>query len=418
VRDGRIAAVGAPDAVRAAYPGAAVRDLGAAILAPGFVDAHCHLEWALTAGLAPSGEFGRWLGAFLDAVGAAGPEFLAASADAGALAALRAGTTTLCDSGPTGVGAAALTTVGLRGWSCVEAFGSGDASSLGPPLERLRAGIARAESAAGPRVQVGVSPHAPYSVGPALWEALRDDPDLGVRPWSTHLAESVAERQAITTGDGTIASALERRSVRPAMWPGVPGAGVITRLDAAGALRRGMVAAHCVQIDADEPALLAAHGVAVAHCPISNARLGPGTAPLADLVGAGVRVGLGTDSPGSAGCYDVRAEARACELVQGAQGASLTPRELVRLATLGGAEALGCDDEIGSISVGKCADLIALTPAGHVAGSDPHFALLDPATSVTHVWVHGQLRVEDTRVREADVAGIAARAHEARRLVC
>jgi cytosine/adenosine deaminase-related metal-dependent hydrolase len=418
VVDGRIAALGSPDALRGRYPKVGVRDLGDSILAPGFVDAHCHLEWALTAGLAPGGEFGRWLGAFLAAVATAGPEVLAASADAGALAALRAGTTTLYDSGPTGAGAAALTAMGLRGVSCVEAFGAGEAGTLGPSLERLRAGIARAEAAAGPRVRVGVSPHAPYSVGPALWKILTGDPDLGARAWSTHFAESAAELEAIATGHGTIAEALGRRDVHPARWPGPDGTRVITRLSQAGALRPGMVAAHCVQLDEHEPALLAAHGVAVAHCPISNARLGCGAAPLGALAAAGVRIGLGTDSPGSAGNYDIRAEARACELVQGAVGTSLTPHELVRLATIGGAEALGCDQEIGSISVGKYADLVALRPPGHVAGADAHLALLDPQTLVTHVWIEGQLRIDGARALGIDVEGIATRAEKARRVVC
>ena len=418
MRDGRIAGLGTPQALRGAHPEVGVRDLGPAILAPGFVDAHCHLEWALTAGVAPGGDFGRWLAAFLAAVRNAGSEVLAVSADAGALAALRAGTTTLFDSGPTGAGAGALTRMGLRGYSCVEAFGSGDASTLGPSLERLRRGVARAEGVAGPRVQVGVSPHAPYSVGPALWESLLRDPDLGTRPWSTHLAESIAELEAITSGGGTIGMALAQRDARPARWPGDAGTPVISRLARAGALRSGTIAAHCVQIAPDEPVLLADHGVAVAHCPISNARLGCGTAPLGALLRAGVRIGLGTDSPGSAGNYDIRAEARACELVQGACGTSLTPRELVRLATLGGAEALGREHELGSIDVGKYADLVGLLPARHLAGGDPYLVLLDPETRVTHVWVEGQLRVDDAGVLGTDVAGITARADEARRFVC
>ena len=78
-----------------------------------------------------------------------------------------------------------------------------------------------------------------------------------------------------------------------------------------------MVAAHCVQLTANEPRLLAAAGVGVAHCPISNSYLGCGVAPLAALRDAAVSVGLGTDSPASAGNYDVRAEARACALIHG-----------------------------------------------------------------------------------------------------
>jgi cytosine/adenosine deaminase-related metal-dependent hydrolase len=385
---------------------------------PGFVDAHCHLEWALTAGLAPGGEFGSWLGTFLAAVSAAGPGFTAAAADAGALAALCAGTTTLCDSGPTGAGAAAMARLGLQGLSCVEAFGTGPSDTLGPAIRRIRDAYGRAATEPAPGVAIGMSPHAPYSVGPAFWDILLRDPEWSSLPWTTHFAESPAELVAIGTGGGTIATALSSRGVRPAHWPGEDGEGVITRLARAGALRRGTVAAHCIQLTADEPALLADYGVRVAHCPISNAYLGCGVAPLRALRAAGVRIGLGTDSPASAGNYDVRAEARACALMQGNAGLSLTPRELVRLATLGGAEALGLDDELGSIVPGKRANMVALAPALRASGVDPHVAALDPGTRVTRVWTDGVLRLVDADVPGIDVARIATRAAEARQSVC
>jgi len=399
-------------------PGVREDALGASILLPGFVDAHCHLEWALTAGLAPGGEFGRWLGAFLAAVSVAPPGFTAAAADAGALAALRAGSTTLCDSGPTGAGAAAMTRLGLQGFSCVEAFGSGPAATLGPALTRVRDAYAHASIGADSGVAVGISPHAPYSVGPEFWDLLIRDPELPQHPWSTHFAESQAELEAIGTGGGTIARALSSRGFRPAQWPGDDDDGVITRLARAGALRPGTVAAHCVQLTVDEPALLADNAVGVAHCPISNAYLGCGVAPLGALRAAGVRVGLGTDSPASAGNYDIRAEARACALAQSEAGLRLTPRELVRLATLGGAEALGLEDQIGSIVPGKRANIIALAPARHAIGVDPHFAALDSETRVIRVWTDGVVRLAGTDVPGVDVAAIATRAAEARISVC
>jgi len=400
------------------YPAAREEGLGASIIMPGFVDAHCHLEWALTAGLAPGGEFGRWLGAFLAAVSVAAPGFTEAAAWAGALAALRAGTTTLCDSGPSGAGGAAMTRLGLQGFSCVEAFGNGRAATLGPALTRVRDAYVHARIAADSGVAVGISPHSPYAVGPEFWGLLSQDPELSSCPWSTHFAESPAELEAISTGRGTIAQALSSRGVAPATWAGDDGEGVVARLARAGALRTGMVAAHCVRLSEGEPRLLAAHGVGVAHCPISNAYLGCGVAPLAALREAGVSVGLGTDSPASAGNYDIRAEARACALVQAVAGVTLTPRELVRMATLGGAEALRLDHEIGSIVRGKRANIIALAPTPHAVGVDPHFVALDPETRVTRVWTDGVLRLSDGAVPGVDVAGIATRAAEARESVC
>ena len=403
----------------AAHPDVSRVELGDAVIAPGFVDVHCHLEWALAGGLAPGGEFGRWLAVFLAAIATAEPGFTVAAADLGALLAARAGTTTLWDSGPSGAGAVAMHRIGLSGISCIEAFGAGGPESVDATLARLRDGLARTTDAVmGDTVRIGIAPHSPYTVGPALWAGIAAARDLGTRPWTTHLAESPAELVAITTGRGTIAEALSARGVRPAQWGGVGGAGVVERVAADGGLPRHMVAAHCVQLVPGEPELLAARGVAVAHCPISNAKLGCGVAPLPALLEAGVRVGLGTDSPASAGSYDLRAEARACGLVHQAGGAELRPRDLVRLMTLGGAEAMGIQDEVGTIDPGKRADLVAIAPPPQLVGGDPHLVVLDGGARIRGVWARGVAVVRDGEVAGVDVERILSRAAEARASVC
>ncbi len=411
-----ICAVGPADALRSAHPGVAVVDLGPSVLAPGFVDAHCHLEWALAGGLAPGGEFGRWLGAFLAAIAVADPDFTHAAVDVGALAALRSGTTTMCDSGPTGAGAAAMRRVGLTGTTCVEAFGAGGPESVDASAARLRDAFERVVGGGG--VNVGIAPHAPYSVGPPLWRRLFGLPDYASATWTSHLAESPAELLAITTGGGTIADAFAGRFGSPAQWPGALGDGAVARVARSGGLRPGMVAAHCVQLTPGEPRILAEHGVAVAHCPISNANLGCGVAPLEALWDAGVRVGLGTDSPASAGSYDVRAEARACGLVHRAAGATIQPMDLVRMMTLGGAEALGRDREIGTLTPGKRADIVAIDVPTPIAGVDPHVAMLDPGARITGVWTRGVRRFADGVVAGVDEEAVAARARRARAGVC
>jgi 5-methylthioadenosine/S-adenosylhomocysteine deaminase len=188
-----------------------------------------------------------------------------------------------------------------------------------------------------------------------------------------------------------------------------------------------MIAAHCVQLTPGEPQTLADHGVSVAHCPISNANLGCGIAPLEALWDARVRVGLGTDSPASAGRYDLRAEARACGLVLAsracravhrAAGVAITSRDLVRLMTLGGAEALGRDHEIGSLTPGKRADVVAIDVPAAVVGADPHVAILDPGAVITDVWIDGIRRFGGGRVTGVDEAAIDARARRARAGVC
>ncbi|MCC6832708.1 MAG: amidohydrolase family protein [Thermoleophilia bacterium] len=397
-----------------AHPDLPVEDLGDVLLAPGFVDVHCHTEWSLSGGIAPGPGFGRWLRAFLEGMVVSGWSGHEAAADLGVLAAVRAGTTTLCDQGPLGCGVDAATAAGVRAVVCLEVFGE-SADRVAPLAER----VALLASRAGPRVAVGISPHAPYSVGPVLWEALAAHEVLGRVPWTTHVAESVDEELAIAGEGGPLTEAMLAVGAGPRRWPATRGASVVARMAAGGALRDGLVAAHCVRLAPDDPAVLAAMGVRVAHCPVSNSRLGCGRMPLEALDAAGVIVGLGTDSPGSAGAYDVRAEARACEVLHGATGSPPSPARLVELATLGGARALGLDARIGSIEPGKSADLVAVRP-GHGTGlaGDPHEALLRADSRVLHSWVAGEALLRDGEACTLDAGRIEALAGEARRVLC
>ena len=157
----------------------------------------------------------------------------AAAARLGALRALEAGTTTLADSGPTGAGAAALAESGLRGLIHLEAFGRDSGAQAVAAAARMAEAVAALDAAVGPRGRAGVSPHAPYTVGPELWAALRAHPGLAGRPWATHLAESADEESVIATGDGPLGALFAGAGLEPGRWEGPPGAG------AGGARGRG-----------------------------------------------------------------------------------------------------------------------------------------------------------------------------------
>ena len=398
----------------AAHPDLPVEHLGDMLLAPGFVDVHCHTEWSLSGGLAVGPGFGRWLRAFLTAMVRSGWSGHRAAADLAVLSAVRAGTTTLCDAGPTGAGVGAATAAGLRAIVCLEAFGDDPARA-----DETAARVAALADLAGPMVNVGVSPHAPYSVGPALWTALADHGGLAGVAWSTHLAESADEDRALARGDGPVADTLAELGATIPRWPGGADASPVARLAAAGALRDGLVAGHCVRIDADDVALLAHAGVRVAHCPISNSRLACGRMPLEALIAAGVAVGLGTDSPGSAGAYDVRAEARACEVLHGGVEAPPSAARLVELATMGGARALGLEGETGSLQPGRSADLVAVRPApGAGLAGDPNEALLRADSEVRHSWIAGRPLLRDGVPCTLDTERIVTEAAEVRRILC
>ena len=404
----RIVAVGPADDLAARWPDAPVEDLGEAVVVPGFVDAHCHLEWSLLDGVLEPDTFGAWLGRMLTARTRMTPADHRLAARYGALRALRAGTTTAADNGSTGAGAAAMAELGLRGTVHLETFGTPDGDEAARAAGTVARHLAALDAEAGDGVRVGLSPHAPYSVGPALWAALAAEPRLAARPWATHLAESADEERVVAAGDGPLGELFARAGFAPGRWDGADGATVVSRVAAGGGLRRRMVAAHCVRLGQGDPALLRDAGVTVAHCPRSNAFLRCGTAPLAAMRAAGVQVGLGTDSPASGGDFDVRAEARDCGHRHGVPAA-----ELLRLATRGGAEALGAEDEVGSLAPGLRADLVALRPAGPVR--DPAEAALDEATTVELVVSGGERLIDRGRRLAAGAGDLDTRAGEARR---
>lgn len=190
--------------------------------------------------------------------------------------------------------------------------------------------------------------------------------------------------------------------------------GSVSRVDAAGGLRERLVAAHCVRLDPGDPALLARHGVAVAHCPESNARLRCGRAPIEALMAAGVTVGIGTDSPASAGMYDVRAEARAVAREAEAAGV-VAPDEaaLVAMATLGGAAALGLAADIGSLEPGKRCDLVGVAITEELQ-DQPFAAALDRRSPVDTVVVGGEERVRNGIAAALDTERIERRGRDAR----
>ena len=210
--------------------------------------------------------------------------------------------------------------VGLRGAVHLEAFGTPEGEDARRARGRgRRARVAALDAEAGPGVRVGLSPHAPYTVGPAFWRALDAEPGLAGRPWATHLAESEDEDARRRGGEGPLAEAFAAAGFAPGRWDGAGG-----RVDRRAAWRgpagcaEGLVAAHCVRLGEADPATLRDAGVGVAHCPRSNEYLRTGPrAARGHARGRRCAVGLGTDSPASGGDYDVRAEARACARVHG-----------------------------------------------------------------------------------------------------
>jgi 5-methylthioadenosine/S-adenosylhomocysteine deaminase len=168
-----------------------------------------------------------------------------------------------------------------------------------------------------------------------------------------------------------------------------------------GLLGPNLTAAHCVQINDEDLDLLSEHGTHVAHCPSSNAKLGSGIAPIPNLLNTGINVGLGTDGAASNNRQDMFTEMRLAALLAKAtteDATSIPAAQALEMATINGARALGLDHQIGSIEVGKLADLSALRIADveTLPCFDPlsHVIYACGREHVSHVWVAGDLRFE------------------------
>lgn len=391
---------------RADAPAGRDDDLGDVLLMPGLVNVHTHLELTALRGFLEDLDFPHWIWrlngvkrAVLDR-----PRMLDA-ARFGIVEGLRAGVTTYADTCDSGVAFDAMLEAGVRGVMYQEAFGP-DPEAWDTSLAELVAKVAALRPRQTPLVRVGVSPHAPYTVSDPLYAAIARFARAEGLPLAAHIAESEVERDLVARGTGVFAEGLRRRGI-----PSAPRArSSIELLQRNGVLDATALLIHCVRLDAADIAAIAARGCSVAHCPVSNAKLGHGTAPLLELLDAGVTVGLGSDSVASNNRMDLLAEARAATLAQRARVGRhdvVCARDALQLATLGGARALGMEREIGSLEPGKSADLAAFPV--HAGGMPVHdaeaaavFAL--PGVIASLVTVAGQERVRDGTVLGADPA--------------
>jgi cytosine/adenosine deaminase-related metal-dependent hydrolase len=326
-------------------------------LVPGLVNCHTHLELTHLAGQVQAEQFLAWVRCIRDLKDKTSAEDFGRAAEQGVRDCWAAGVTCVADTGSTGAVMEALHGLGGRGVVYQEVFGP-DPAQCEPSLAGLTAAVERLGKFASARVQLGVSPHAPYTVSEPLYRAVADFARREKLPIAAHIAESREESALIWDGSGPFADALrargiavEARSVSPIEY----------------LLRLGVYASspclciHCVQVDQQDMALLKSAGVAIAHCPRSNRAHGHGVAPLAAFRAAGLRVGLGTDSVVSTG--DVK-------LWDDALAAGLAGEDALRMVTLEGARALGLESEIGSLEVGKQADLAVFSGAFTAASSD------------------------------------------------
>jgi cytosine/adenosine deaminase-related metal-dependent hydrolase len=353
----RIAYVGP----RGAGPPGEDVDLGNALLMPGLVNAHSHLELTAMRGFLEDLDFADWILRLATAKRAVltSSSMLLDAACLGIAEGLRAGVTTYGDTCHSGAVISALRDCAVRGIMYQEVFGP-DPTQCDASMTELRAQVAAARALETPLVRVGISPHAPYTVSDELYEAATRFALDERLPMAVHIAEAEVESLLVERGRGRFADGLRARgiTVRPRAKSSV------ALLDRLGVLEARPLLIHCVRVAEGDIERIARSGSAVAHCPTANAKLGHGIAPVRELLDAGVRVGLGSDSVASNNRMDILEDARLAALFQSARLArpnGMTTTEALMLATLGGAQALGLGDRVGSLEVGKDADLTAFS---------------------------------------------------------
>ena len=377
--EGRILAVGPNSSVP--NPADAVAEtLAGAVLAPGLVNTHTHLELTGLGGTVETDDFVEWITQLRRRKAERTAEDFFAAACQGVRDCWAAGVTTVADTGDSGAVIRALHALGGAGICYQEVFGP-DPTQSASSIAWLRDRLDALQALAGPRLRLGVSPHAPYSVSAQLYREVAALAAERGMPLAVHLAESVEETRLVVQGDGLFADLWAGRGIAPPD----PSPSPVAHLDRCGVLGPETLAIHLVQVNGADIAILASRGVAVAHCPLSNRNHRHGEAPTAALLGAGLRVGVGTDSVVSVGRLDLLAEARAARIL-----AALDAESALGLCTVGAAAAIGLAGEVGCLAPGHWGDVAAIRLRDRAPADLFEAVLASGPGDVLGAWVGGR----------------------------
>jgi len=399
IRDGAIVEVGPRSKLERRFRARRSIDARGRLVLPGLVNAHTHAAMTLLRGVRDDVELMTWLEKYMFPLEKrfVTREFVRWGARLACWEMIASGTTTFADGYFFEEEVARVADeAGLR---AVPGQGVFDVPT--PDSQTAADGLARAEKllsdwSGHPRITPSLCPHSCYTVEPETFRKTIKLAELFDAPVQTHLAES----------DGELAMVKKLYGTTP-----------VHHLAALGLLGPSLTAAHCVRVDKEEIALLAAGGVGAVHCPESNMKLASGVAPVTEMLAAGVHVGLGTDGAASNNDLDMIGEmgsAARVHKVTALDPTAAPARAVLRMATQGGAEALHMGERIGSLEAGKRADLIVLDVSGPNA-----LPLFDPTSHVVYsarsdavqtVVVEGKVLMERRRVRTLDTEAIRARA--------
>lgn len=366
VQDGRIADIGDMNALIHRYPQEEVTDFGMAALMPGFVDVHTRLEKSVLRGLVADQPYAKWILSVIEKSTRLELADWYDSAIVGGLDALASGITTIGDITSTGAALKASLALGMRSVIYRE-VGAMDKMRIDYAIHSARKDIEKwRHMAEGSRSRIGIAPAAVYAIHPQIFGRVAELATAEDLPVAIRLASSLEEYNFVMYGSSMFA--VDNMDVETRGYVEIPPWLPFGVTPVRYALNWGafdtdnVMVVNPVYVDEDDIKKMVEKDVAIATCPRANAQLGMGVAPLSEFMQAGMRIGLGTDSPAATESTDMLSEMRTGLLLHRARDTRrfLDAATLLELATIGGARALKMEDEIGSLEIGKQADIIAI----------------------------------------------------------
>lgn len=395
VKDGRIAWIGTREQAAGLVQPRQSLDTRGKVIIPGLVNAHGHWAMTLYRGLVDDVPLEKWLDVIWEVERIYNsPQNVAAGTRLAIVEMLHSGTTCAADmywqyrSVTEAVRSAGFRMVNGPSFTEIPGFEEQENLTRRDAEEYLQ--TYRHDTL----VHCCVQAHSTYTTGTAMLESARELAAKYAAPFITHASESRAEVQIV----------CEKYGKTP-----------IEVLDAAGLLGENTLLAHCVHLSDAEIERLAETGTSVVHCPSSNLKLASGIARVVDLLRAGVNVALGTDGPASNNSLDMFHEAKLAALVQkGFSGdpTALPAEKVFAMMTIDGARAVGLGSRLGSLEVGKLADLAVLdfNAPNTIPCYDIYSHLIYAAApaNVLHVMVNGQMLMQDRRTLTLDEDAVKA----------
>ncbi|MEY2697256.1 MAG: hypothetical protein RL333_1394 [Pseudomonadota bacterium] len=398
VRDGRITAILPENEALSGYPDAPREILKGHVLIPGLINAHAHAAMTLLRGIADDKPLMDWLNNHIWPLEQkwVGESFVRDGVDLAMAEMIRGGITTFNDmyffpevTALQAVQAGMRATIGMIVVDFPTAW-------AGNAEEYIEKGLALRDAFRHePRIGFAFAPHAPYTVSDAPLLRIRTLADELDLPIHMHIHETEDE----------IMGSIKACGMRP-----------LNRLHQLGLLGPNLMAVHMTQLEDGEIRLLSETGVHIVHCPESNLKLASGFCPVAKLLNNDINVALGTDGAASNNDLDLMGEMRTAALLAKAvskDASALPANQALAMATLGGARALGIDEQVGSLRPGKWADITAIQL--DAIETQPLFNPISDLVyaasrhQVTNVWIEGRRVLKDRQLTTLDESEIRSR---------